>query len=311
MAYADFVTAMMALFMVLWLVSQTDASTKSEISTYFRTGVFGGTPHPLEGGAGLQAASAASARAQNAEWRPETQAENVKAALAQAAEESPDIKALQEHIEVKVVDDGLLIEIADGTDDLLFDLSSANLKGPLVHLLETLGPALGRVPNSIRLIGHTDGRQFARDSGRSNWQLSFERADAARMLLEQHGLRPGQVTGVVASGDTHVANPSDPFSPENRRLSILAVRRGHDAQPGAPSEPHSAAEEAPVGESPAESPSGDAEAHTEAAPDSEDPSAHEEASAEDAPHSEEVSAGEGHDPHASRHGEEEVHPGES
>jgi chemotaxis protein MotB len=85
---------------------------------------------------------------------------------------------------------------------------------------------LARLSNQIQVHGHTDARPFPAGSGRSNWQLSFERADRARAILEKTGLRNGQVSGVFAHGATALMKPDEPFAAENRRLSILAVRRG-------------------------------------------------------------------------------------
>ena len=111
-------------------------------------------------------------------------------------------------------------------EDLLFDRSSADLKPRLTELLATISPILGRLDNKIQIHGHTDAKPFPTGSNRSNWALSFERADSARLVLEKSGLKKGQVGGVFAHGSSALYNPKDPFAPENRRLAILAVRRG-------------------------------------------------------------------------------------
>ena len=98
---------------------------------------------------------------------------------------------------------------------------------------------LARLSNQIQVHGHTDARPFPTGSGRSNWQLSFERADRARAVLEKSGLRVGQISGVFAHGAMALLTPDQPFAAENRRLSILAVRRGLEkvaARGQAPSE---------------------------------------------------------------------------
>jgi chemotaxis protein MotB len=95
-----------------------------------------------------------------------------------------------------------------------------------VTLLERLAPILGRLDNQIQVHGHTDGRPFPKGSGRTNWQLSFERADNARAVLERAGIRKGQIAGVFAHGDSALLNTKAPGAPENRRLALLAVRRG-------------------------------------------------------------------------------------
>ena len=100
------------------------------------------------------------------------------------------------------------------------------MKPKLIEILQLIAPVLARLDNQIQVHGHTDARPFPAGSGRSNWQLSFERADRARAVLEKSGLREGQVSGVFAHGATALMNIDEPFAPENRRLSILAVRKG-------------------------------------------------------------------------------------
>jgi len=229
-AYADFVTAMMAFFMVLWLVSQTDQETRTELSDYFRTGVFTGAPSILNGGSGIQSRGyfdvVGSSHTQPDQVTFERVSLAVRAKISQMLSEDPGMKDVRDQIKVSVTEDGLLIQILDGGENLLFDSSSAELKPKLVDILGRIAPVLARLSNQIQVHGHTDARPFPAGSGRSNWSLSFERADRARAVLEKSGLRPGQVSGVFAHGATALMKPDEPFAPENRRLSILAVRRG-------------------------------------------------------------------------------------
>jgi chemotaxis protein MotB len=139
-----------------------------------------------------------------------------------------DFAALAGNIQVTVTDFGLLIQIMDGGDDLIFDVSSAELKPALVKILQGLGPILAKLDNQLQVHGHTDGRPFPTGSNRSNWGLSFERADAARGVLEKAGVRAGQITGVFAHG-SNAPLVKDPLAPANRRLAILAVRTGFEA----------------------------------------------------------------------------------
>jgi len=240
-AYADFVTAMMALFMVLWLLSQTDQETRQKLSEYFRTGMFAGAPSVLTGGSGVQDRAFFDVVGRST-MQPEASAFErvalaVRAQMQRIAEENPDLKQLASNVKVAVTEDGLLITILDGGNELLFDLSSSDLKPRLVQLLERLAPILARLDNNIQVHGHTDARPFPKGSGRSNWQLSFERADRAREVLEGSGLRKGQVAGVFAHGDTSLHDLNQPFAPENRRLALLAVRRGLEKVAAAPPPP--------------------------------------------------------------------------
>ena len=245
---------MMAFFMVLWLVSQTDQETRTELSDYFRTGVFTGAPSILNGGSGIQSKGffdvVGSSHTQPEQVTFERVSLAVRAKIAQMVSEDPGLKDVRDQIKVSVTEEGLLIQILDGGQNLLFDSSSAELKPKLIEILGKIAPVLARLSNQIQVHGHTDARPFPAGSGRSNWQLSFERADRARAILEKSGLRNGQVSGVFAHGATALMKPDEPFAAENRRLSILAVRkgmekvaaRGQDADDGAEPKPKPKAE---------------------------------------------------------------------
>ena len=133
---------------------------------------------------------------------------------------------------IQVTDQGLNIEVVDASkastfekaDQMFFDLSSAELKPPLVALLKQIAGVLGQLPNRVQVGGHTDSRPFPADSPKNNWQLSFERAEAARRVMEQNGLWPRQVNRVLSYADTQPLIPGDPRADANRRLSILAQR---------------------------------------------------------------------------------------
>ena len=254
-AYADFVTAMMALFMVLWLLTQADMKLKQEIAQYFRN------PGVMPGGS-MMAPDAAEARSRDPqvvardimivgaraqqersdeEERAKEQArleEGAKAAeeaVNQLTAENPQLAALKNQVIIQVTDAGLSIQVLDkggANRDLIFDLSSAELKPGLVQLLQRLAATLGGMPNEIQVGGHTDGRPYPPGSGMTNWELSFKRADAARRVLEANGVRGGQVIRVLAYADSQPLIADKPLADENRRLSILAERA--EPAPGGP-----------------------------------------------------------------------------
>jgi len=230
-AYADFVTAMMALFIVLWLLSQSDQSAREKISQYFRTGVLSGSTSVLNGGTGVEDKGYLDVKGANGEdeqTKLNDAAQNIREALKTLKASNADLAKLADQIKVSVTDFGLLIQIMDGGDDLIFDISSAELKPALIQILQKLGPMLAKLDNQLQVHGHTDARPFPAGSNRSNWGLSFERADRARGVLEKSGVRAGQITGVFA----HASNAPlvrDAKDPQNRRLAIMAVRRGFEA----------------------------------------------------------------------------------
>lgn len=228
-AYADFVTAMMALFIVLWLLAQTDQSTRQKLSEYFRTGLFSGAPALVMGGSGVTESGFLDAKGGVLQMEQKSLmqgAVSMREALAAAASGDAELSKIVKDIDIKVTEDGLLIQILDDGQDLLFDLSSAELKPRLRKLLEVMAPILGKLRNPIQVHGHTDARPFPLAAGRTNWELSFERANNARRVLESHGLWSGQLSGVFAHASSVLYVPENPADPRNRRLAILAVRRG-------------------------------------------------------------------------------------
>ncbi len=241
-AYADFVTAMMALFMVLWLLTQADLKTRSAIAQYFSN------PGFLSGGNGVTTTADKNAliapvtpqmmqEAKASEQRIlERQASEVNSLMRRLGEESPDLKAVAQSVKVRVTERGLVIELVDTGGEMLFDKSSSSLKPVTVRVLEALAPALAQVPNDLEVGGHTDAQPFPAGSGRTNWDLSFERADVARQVLVKSGLRPGQLKRVQAHADSELLVPEAPLDPRNRRLSLLVVRRGAPPDPPAPGE---------------------------------------------------------------------------
>jgi chemotaxis protein MotB len=131
-AYADFVTAMMALFIVLWLLSQTDQSTRERLSQYFRTGVLSGAPSVLNGGTGVQDKGYVDVRGKSSEENEQARLNQMERRIEKEIESmqanDPAFAALAGQVKVSVTDYGLMIQILDGGDDLIFDLSSSELK---------------------------------------------------------------------------------------------------------------------------------------------------------------------------------------
>lgn len=238
-AYADFVTAMMALFIVLWLLTQADVQTRSQIARYFRDpGVLSGgtTAIPPTSAKELvriaaddvllvQDQAVEELARQTEQEMLEKQTEKVKQLLDKQLGENPDLAELKDQVQVRLADQGLLIDLVDDAHAVLFATGSASLQPPLVSLLKKLASVLGELPNEVEIGGHTDSRPYVNGSAKSNWDLSYERAAAAQRVLEENGLRAGQVSRVLAHADSDLLNPEDPLDPKNRRLSILLARR--------------------------------------------------------------------------------------
>jgi chemotaxis protein MotB len=153
-------------------------------------------------------------------------------------EESPELEGIKDLVQVGITSEGLEIQIVDsavlGRKDLLFEVGSSDLKPELTKLLRKLAAKLGQLPNRLRIGGHTDARPFGSTSGLTNWDLAFMRANNARKVMEGNGLRPEQVLSVEAFESRQLLKPDDPLADENRRLSVVALRQGKDAEGGDP-----------------------------------------------------------------------------
>jgi len=234
-AYADFITCMFALFLVLWLLTQADLKLRQEIARYFRNS--GLTSGGSMLGEVMQSAKSDKAKPLEAALAiVQGSGEDLEALrghakeIEEAVERRPELEAIKDHVQIQVTEEGLEIQIVDSGSsrrrDLLFEISSAELKPALVALLRELAQHLGKLPNRIEIGGHTDARPFAVSSGLTNFDLSYARANNARKVLEASGLRPDQVLRVTAYADAKPLNATDPLADENRRLSVLARREG-------------------------------------------------------------------------------------
>ncbi len=225
-AYADFVTAMMALFMVMWLLASSDQQTRKEISNYFRTGILPDGDLSMNRAAQITPSviQVSPTPSQPGEEALDERAETAKQLLGRLnrmAAVDDQLARVMRNVHVEVVQEGILIEAVDEARGLLFDLASARLNEPLERFLRALGPALSSLDQPVEINGHTDARPFVQGARLSNWDLSYQRAEAAREILESAGVAPRQIAGVFARGSSQLYIASDPLAPQNRRLSIL------------------------------------------------------------------------------------------
>jgi chemotaxis protein MotB len=213
-AYADFVTAMMAFFLVMWIVAQSE-EVKAGVAGYFRDpGAF------TEGGRGGQPMGMTDLEA--ARSALEQAAEKIR----QALEALPEFEDLKDQVEITLTDEGLRIELREAPDDGFFDSGSATVKPPTVAMLEVIAKQLGALPNQVAVEGHTDSRPYSAGSpAYTNWELSADRANAARRVLEVSGLHPRQIEAVRGFADTRLRKKDEPLDAGNRRISII-VRQG-------------------------------------------------------------------------------------
>ncbi len=220
-AYADFVTAMMAFFLVMWLVNQSQ-DVKDAVAGYFKDpGIFEheGGRSPIASGAGVVGQGTSN---------PATDVAAATAVLERAAERIkeqlkliPGFKNLEDLIEVKVTAEGLRIELQEGGRDTFFDSGSARVKVETQEVLRVIARELAQLPQSIAIEGHTDAAPFGRDHAYTNWELSADRANAARRIMESAGLPETHVKAIRGFADTILRTPGEPFNSRNRRVSIV------------------------------------------------------------------------------------------
>ena len=227
-AYADFVTAMMAFFLVMWLVTQSK-DVRAAVAGYFRDpGVFqyehgrgvlpGGKPGAEPGGAPSPVRTKEEAPEGSERERLAAAAGRIQQELRKAQEFAP----LRDQIEMTVTAEGLRIELVERTGSSFFANGSAVLLGESEKILSVIAAELGKLSNDVAIEGHTDSRPYAGGPlGYGNWELSVDRANAARRVMMREGLRPAQLRAVRGFADRQLHIASDPLDPRNRRVSIV------------------------------------------------------------------------------------------
>lgn len=208
-AYADFVTAMMSLFIVLWLMN-TSVQIKQAVAGYFNDPRSSGKQ---TGTLTLGSGESVTIDKQNVEKLKE---EIEKAILKQS-----DLTKLSKQIDITMTGEGLKIELIEEKGGTFFESGSPKLSDNGVSLLNLLAAQLKVLPNHLLIEGHTDAQPFSDDSGYTNWELSADRANSARRLLHQDGIGPNQISQVRGYADQMLRVPSNPLDPSNRRISLI------------------------------------------------------------------------------------------
>jgi chemotaxis protein MotB len=229
-AYADFVTAMMALFIVLWIVGQSK-TVRDAVAAYFKdpSGIQQqGAPSILKGGAGSITPQTLPPREPGTaqEGKDEKAAlEATAAALKEKIHSQSNLAKLEDKVRIEMVDEGLRIQLVETDPGVFFDVGSSHVKVATRDLLTIIADEIGKLPNDVVVEGHTDGRPYTGAPNYSNWELSADRANAARRILETGGVQPAQVAQVVGYADRQLANAKDPLDAANRRTSIIVRYR--------------------------------------------------------------------------------------
>ena len=223
-AYADFVTAMMALFIVLWLLNASK-EVQVAVGGYFKD------PTGTSKKVGSNMVGAGENFILTRDNMPK-----LKDQLQMAIKQMTDFEKLKSHIEMTVTAEGLRIELSESASGTFFDSGSAKLKGDGSELLITLAQELGKLPNKLSIEGHTDSQPYSSPTY-GNWELSSDRANAARRVMQANGIRPDQVTQVRGFADQRLRKSDAPLDPANRRISLIVqyIIKNNDEDDAKPS----------------------------------------------------------------------------
>ena len=208
-AYADFVTAMMSLFIVLWLLSSSKP-VQEAVGGYFRD----------PNGTASKKGSIMEGAGENFVLTKDDMPK-LKDQLEQKIKEMNDFEKLKSHVEMTITPEGLRIELMESVTGTFFDSGRPDLNADGRDLLITLAQELGKLPNKISIEGHTDSKPYATTGSYSNWELSSDRANAARRLMQANGVGANQVTQVRGFADQRLRKPDNSLDPSNRRISLI------------------------------------------------------------------------------------------
>jgi chemotaxis protein MotB len=221
-AYADFVTAMMALFIVLWLMNSSK-QIQQAVGGYFKDPT----------GTSKMVGSDMRGSGENFSLTKDNMAE-LKEELQRAMRQVPNIDKLKNHIDMTVTSEGLRIELLESATSTFFNSGNSDPNTDGRDILILLAQELGTIPNKIAIEGHTDSKPYPQQNNYGNWELSADRANAARRLMQQNGIREDQVIQVRGFADQRLRKVDAPLDPSNRRVSLIVEYQNKDEAPERP-----------------------------------------------------------------------------
>lgn len=251
-AYADFMTALMAFFLLLWLMSAVPVNVRQGIAKYFQTpllvvlnggqnddltnsivaGVYGDDKTKEYGQVrgGAQLTEKVAIMEEDAQrllrQREIRRLQNLKLQLERVIDGNPQLSKYKNQLRIDLTSEGLRIQIIDEQNRPMFEIGSATLEPYTTEILRAIGSVLNQVPNKIGLSGHTDATPYqGGNEGYSNWELSADRANASRRELVAGGMDQSKVLRVVGLSSSALFNPSNPYDANNRRISIIVMNK--------------------------------------------------------------------------------------
>lgn len=234
-AYADFVTAMMALFIVLWLLNSSK-KVQDAVGGYFKD------PKGYEKMVGtVKNGTDAVAKSRPEDKKTEAKKtdddmQKLKEQLLQSIHKVDPLDKLKNQIEITVTPEGLRIELMESAKGTFFEIGSAKPTAALQELLQVLAKELGKLPNKLSIEGHTDSTPYSASHTYDNWDLSSDRANEARRLMQSEGIQPNQISQVRGFADQRLRLPQQPQNPSNRRISLIVQYTGKDGDEISPAD---------------------------------------------------------------------------
>ncbi|WP_421864736.1 flagellar motor protein MotB [Marinobacter adhaerens] len=240
-AFADFATAMMAFFLVLWLTATASPEQKKAVEGYFRDPVGfteGGSPNPVDLEGSASVVNEASPDIESSQIQIEDEVvdelsetleqrrmQELFQELKEQIKQDETLQEFKDQLLIDITDEGLRIQIVDRSGRPMFDSGRAELKYYSQDILFELAKTLGSVNNKLSITGHTDSTPFSGRPGYTNWELSADRANTARRALVAGGVRQQQIARVVGLSDSVLFDKEDPNAPVNRRISIIVLNK--------------------------------------------------------------------------------------
>ena len=221
-AYADFVTAMMALFIVLWLMNSSK-QIQEAVGGYFKDPT----------GTATKVGTDMKGAAENF-FVSKNNMKELKEQLQKAIKEVPKFDQLQNHIDMTVTNEGLRIELTESASGVFFESGSDKMSEDGAGLVDLLAKELGKLPNPIAIEGHTDSKPYPPGALYTNWELSTDRANSARRMMQNNGIRADQITQVRGFADQRLRKPDAPLDPSNRRISLIVQYLDKKPEKGEP-----------------------------------------------------------------------------
>ncbi|ARP94335.1 flagellar motor protein MotB [Bordetella genomosp. 13] len=244
-AYADFITAMMAFFLVMWLISIVPREELKGIADYFRmplsvaiaggpknsaerSAIPGGGPDTLRDEGEVRRSQGTRMQSQqvnpDADRRDRHRLERLRQRLESVIENSPVLQKFRPQLLIDITTEGLRVQIVDSQNRPMFATGRAEVQPYMRDILRELGPVLNELPNKVSIAGHTDATQYARgERAYSNWELSADRANASRQELVAGGMNEGKVIRVQGLASSMSMVKDDPYAAVNRRISLVVL----------------------------------------------------------------------------------------